>query len=217
MHGRKINGSKSRKCTLPHERLTKKERNAMNGEVKTYNVGKPMNWHTFKGMPLDLQKQYIRRLQLTFSANDAMLADMFGISRPTVALYRNRELGLPSLGKGNTPSAQEALAFERFVAGELPSSSEAWDSFNVENTNPATGEDNASDECIEAREKEDAAPAEAEVHNEGVQELRQLSFTAVTGDVADYLTRIGTVAGVLMPGAVHVYVTIEVGDGGDSK
>ena len=24
MHGRKINGSKSRKCTLPHERLTKK-------------------------------------------------------------------------------------------------------------------------------------------------------------------------------------------------
>lgn len=26
MHGRKINGSKSKKCTLPHERLTKKER-----------------------------------------------------------------------------------------------------------------------------------------------------------------------------------------------
>ena len=157
-----------------------------------------MNWQTFKGMPLDLQKQYIRRLQLTFSANDAMLADMFGISRPTVALYRNRELGLPSLGKGNTPSAQEALAFERFVAGELPSSREAWDDFNAENTSPATGES-------------------AEVHNEGVQELRQLSFTAVTGDVADYLTRIGTVAGVLMPGAVQVYVTIEVGDGGDSK
>ena len=217
MHGRKINGSKSKKCTLPHERLTKKERVSMNGEVKTYNVGKPMNWKTFKGMPLDLQKQYIRRLQLTFSANDAMLADMFGISRPTVALYRNRELGLPSLGKGNTPSAQEALAFERFVAGELPSSIEAWDSFNVENTNPATGEDNASDECIEAREKEDDTPAEAEVHNEGVQELRQLSFTAMTGDVADYLTRIGTVAGVLMPGAVQVYVTIEVKDGGDSK
>lgn len=213
MHGRKINGSKSRKCTLPHERLTKKERNAMNGEVKTYNVGKPMNWHTFKGMPLDLQKQYIRRLQLTFSANDAMLADMFGISRPTVALYRNRELGLPSLGKGNTPSAQEALAFERFVAGELPSCSEAWDSFNVENTNPATGEDNASDECVVKHD----TPTEAEIHNEGVQELRQLSFTTVTGDVADYLTRVGTVAGVLMPGAVQVYVTIEVGDGGDSK
>ena len=217
MHGRKINGSKSRKCTLPHERLTKKERNAMNGEVKTYNVGKPMNWHTFKGMPLDLQKQYIRRLQLTFSANDAMLADMFGISRPTVALYRNRELGLPSLGKGNTPSAQEALAFERFVAGELPSSSEAWDSFNVENTSPTTGESTAADERIEAREKESTSPAATEVHNEGAQELRQLSFTAVTGDVADYLTRIGTVASVLMPGAVQVYVTIEVGDGGDSK
>lgn len=217
MHGRKINGSKSKKCTLPHERLTKKERESMNGEVKTYNVGKPMNWLTFKGMPLDLQKQYIRRLQLTFSANDAMLADMFGISRPTVALYRNRELGVSSLGKGNTPSAREVLAFERFVAGELPSSSEAWDDFNAENTSPATGESAAADERIEAREKEGTSPTATEVHNEGAQELRQLSFTAVTGDVADYLMRISAVAGVLVPGSVQVNVTIEVRDGGDGE
>lgn len=88
------------KMKLPHEFLTKKEREALNGEVKVYNLRSPMSRAALLGMSVDLQKEYLEWLQQTFRATDGQIAGMFGCSDATVRLDRIR-LGVLSLGRGN--------------------------------------------------------------------------------------------------------------------
>ena len=94
------------KCKLPHEYLTRKELNKLNGEVKSYNLKAPMAWATFKTMPDDLKKEYIRWLQQEFRANDHMIGELFGVVANTVT-YLRKSLGIPSLGRGRTAAATE--------------------------------------------------------------------------------------------------------------
>lgn len=55
----KKNGSKSKKCTLPSDYLSKKEKEKMNGEVKKYVIGKPIDAETFESYPADIKQEYI--------------------------------------------------------------------------------------------------------------------------------------------------------------
>ena len=74
-------------CTLPHEFKTKKELKAMNGEVKNFNLNKPMYWDTFKSMPDDLKKEYINGLREKFDVPDMKIAEMFGVIPNTVSRF----------------------------------------------------------------------------------------------------------------------------------
>lgn len=87
-------GSKSKKCSLPHDGLTAAQLRRLNGPVSTYKMDEPMSWESFKAMPEDLQKKYIVGLQETYQANDAMLGKMFGRSGATVCVHRTK-LGIP--------------------------------------------------------------------------------------------------------------------------
>jgi hypothetical protein len=66
---------------FPSDYLTKKERNAMNGDVKEYRMNDPMTWDEFKEMPVDLQKLYIEGLRKKFQVPDAYIAEMLGKDR----------------------------------------------------------------------------------------------------------------------------------------
>lgn len=66
------------KCKLPHEYLSAKERKALNGEVKTYNLKGPMSYQTFTGMPQDLQDQYVTFLRTEMQATNDMIGEMWG-------------------------------------------------------------------------------------------------------------------------------------------
>lgn len=48
---KKISGSKSRRCRLPHDGLSPTQLAALNGPVKSYKLGQPMDWATFNMMP----------------------------------------------------------------------------------------------------------------------------------------------------------------------
>ena len=77
---------------LPHDGLSKKEREAMSGEVKSYNMGGPMPWAEFRAMPLDLQQKYLDDLDKKFpGVPQKLVAEMFGVSKNTLApyMYRN--------------------------------------------------------------------------------------------------------------------------------
>lgn len=50
-------------CSLPSDTLTEKQRNEKNGEVKSYNITRPMPWHEFKAMPEDLKREFFRNMQ----------------------------------------------------------------------------------------------------------------------------------------------------------
>lgn len=92
----KKNGSKSRRCTLPSDYLTAAQRKELNGDVKEYNLNKPMSWEAFKAMPLDLQQDYVNGVQSRFGVGVATMSrDLFGMS--TAALKQHlKRAGLKS-------------------------------------------------------------------------------------------------------------------------
>lgn len=53
-------GAKSKKCTLPSDRMTRKEREAMNSEVVSWSMSAFYDYATFKSMPPDIQIEYLQ-------------------------------------------------------------------------------------------------------------------------------------------------------------
>ena len=74
----KKNGSKSKKCTMPSDFLTKSQKKKLNGKVSSYDLSKPMSWKDFKGMPHDLRAEYVRKL-VKIGASRKDVADMLDI------------------------------------------------------------------------------------------------------------------------------------------
>lgn len=80
-------GSKSRKCALPQDHMTKGELKKLNGKVKTYNTSSKMKWKEFTEMPADLQIKYLKTLKNVYFGRQQDIADMFGIQRQSLANY----------------------------------------------------------------------------------------------------------------------------------
>lgn len=74
-------GSKSKKCTLPSDYLTKKELKAMNGEVKSYNIHERMDWKKFKTLPEDVAIAHVNWLIETFGCNAEAIGRSLGVSK----------------------------------------------------------------------------------------------------------------------------------------
>ena len=113
-------GSKSRKCTLPFELLTAKERKELNGQVFTYKLNQPMTKDEFRLMPTDLQREYLNNLFKAHGATTKQVEEMLGVS--SSALYRwMNTLGV-RVGRhrgSSTKDETEALrnAWNRFIYG----------------------------------------------------------------------------------------------------
>lgn len=76
-----------RGCRMPSDYLTKKQKQALNGEVKQMNIRKPMSYKEFKEMPTDLQGEYLTYLKNTFQANMSDIARMMGTTVNTLSAY----------------------------------------------------------------------------------------------------------------------------------
>ena len=83
--------------------------------MSTYKMDEPMTKESFKAMPDDLQKQYIKGLQDTYQATDDMLGKMFGVSKVTVVKYRN-DLGVESLGRIKGPRKELEIRLAKWDA-----------------------------------------------------------------------------------------------------
>lgn len=81
-------GSKSKKCTLPHERLTKKELAAMNGEVMSYDPRAWYTWKEFKKLTMEWQVNYVNSLITRYNCSCSGICQyIFGINRTTLSNY----------------------------------------------------------------------------------------------------------------------------------
>ena len=98
---RKTHNGKSG-CTLPHENMSRKELLAMNGEVKEYNLSKPMDWEEFKALPMNLQEAYIYQLVKKYDISIRSFARMFKVSQPTVSAYMKKHQTLKGLFNSTT-------------------------------------------------------------------------------------------------------------------
>jgi len=69
------NGSKSKKCTLPQDNMTKKELMAMNGPVISWDLKKAYTFDEFKQMPEDIQIRYINRFLTLYDCTLVTIAE----------------------------------------------------------------------------------------------------------------------------------------------
>lgn len=112
----KKGGSKSRKCTMPSDYMTKAQKEALNGPFTTILLNQPMDWETFKGLSNTLKIKYIKNLQDTYHVSLSMLAKMFGCSSGSVRFQLDR-LGIKTKApSGKIPVARQA-AWEAFCNG----------------------------------------------------------------------------------------------------
>ncbi len=102
-HNKRTHCGKGGAVKFPSDYLSRKELNAMNGEVKSYNINNPMKWKEFKALPDDIKIVYIKALREKFNVPDTRIAEeMMGISRKYVA-YEISRLGI-GIGKGKRKS-----------------------------------------------------------------------------------------------------------------
>ena len=86
---------------MPSDNMTRKEKSAMNGEVKTYAMGEPIGWREFKQMPRDIQQEYLDGITARFPHVSAVLiAEMLGTQQSTFSPYTyHRKLTVNNEGK----------------------------------------------------------------------------------------------------------------------
>lgn len=70
-------------CSLPSDTLTERQRKEKNGEVKSYNIMRPMPWREFKAMPEDLKREFFRNMQ-SFGGTAKWLAEKMNVCDATI-------------------------------------------------------------------------------------------------------------------------------------
>lgn len=95
---KRTHNGKGGRVKFPSDHLTKKELNAMNGEVKSYRLNEPMSWNEFKAMPFDIQAQYVKLLRARYKVPYEEIGKMFGVGRDTVQKHLEKQ-GFEAGGK----------------------------------------------------------------------------------------------------------------------
>lgn len=142
------NGSKSKKCTLPSDRLTNRQWKERCGPVMSYSMGVPVVWDAFKNFPLDIQKEYITSLQNKYGATATDLGKMFGVKALTVRKHSDKYgLGL-TFPRGHSMNPAERAEWRKFLGEEE----------EVVETVAAHADETVSKTVVEVHD-EDEAPA----------------------------------------------------------
>lgn len=111
----KKSGAKSKKCTLPYEYLSKKERKALDGIPTSWNMQWFYTWKLFKEMPKDLQIEYLENMCSKYGCSlMAIGEEVFGIAGPTLWNYVANNNIHPNIKKTGGTGAK--LARERLHA-----------------------------------------------------------------------------------------------------
>ena len=187
-HNRKTHCGKGGRVKFPSDYLSKKELKAMNGDVKSYNLNKPMTWKEFRSMPQDLQIMYIKKLRNEFGVPDIVLGKAMGICKSSFSRVMS-ELNL-SLGKCAGAKSKQWLDSEKSFKFF-----EYWNKF--ENKEDAVKEDGVEEEAEVVEEdnveNEDEVVKETDISKETSIDdfdISEINYNDYAG--ADELFRYGT-------------------------
>ena len=103
------------KVRFPHDNLTRKELEAMNGETRIYRMNDPMKWEDFKTMPVDLQVQYIKEIRNRWHVSDSCIARMMGVNQSSFSCHA-RKIGV-ALGRGTGNQKSDKDGFSSWCSG----------------------------------------------------------------------------------------------------
>lgn len=113
------NGSKSKKCSLPSDRLTHKQWKERCGPVVSFNFNRPMNWDTFKKLSTIVQTEYITNLQKKYGVTAVDLGDMFGVRALTVRKHVDANGLNITFPRGHSMNAERRAVWNEFL-GVVP-------------------------------------------------------------------------------------------------
>ena len=168
-HNRKTHCGKGGRVKFPSDYLSKKELKAMNGDVKSYNLNKPMTWEEFRRMPQDLQIMYIKKLRNEFGVPDIVLSKAMGVCKSSFSKAM-RDLNL-SLGKSAGATGKKWLNSEK--------SSKFYEYWNKFNKKEDAVEEDSVEEKNEAVEEMDISKEFAQI---GTYVTENNSSTNITND-----------------------------------
>lgn len=106
---------KGGKVRFPHDNLTRKEMEAMNGEIRCYRMNDPMKWEDFKTMPVDLQVQYIKAIRNRWHVSDSCIARMMGVNQSHFS-HHAQKIGV-ALGRGTGNQKSDKDGFLAWCSG----------------------------------------------------------------------------------------------------
>lgn len=112
-------GSKSKKCNLPSDRMTRKQWKERCGPVVSFNFNKPMNWDTFKKLSTIVQAEYITNLQKKYGVTAVDLGDMFGVRALTVRKHVGANGLNITFPRGHSMNAERRAVWNEFL-GVVP-------------------------------------------------------------------------------------------------
>lgn len=107
---KKTHTGKGGRVRLPSDHLTKKEREAMNGECKRYRMNDPITWDEFKYWPKEHQETYIKLLRKKFNVPLSNICEMMGIHRGSLSAYvKHNKLNVGDVPRGHYEWDQEGF------------------------------------------------------------------------------------------------------------
>lgn len=112
-------GSKSKKCPMSTDHMTRRQWEKRCGEVMTYQLRKPMAWKDFKSQPIHIQKMYIEDLMGVYDVTATDLARMFDVTPATVLRHCGKGGLDVRFTKGKHMNDQQRDMFEKFLRDEL--------------------------------------------------------------------------------------------------
>lgn len=102
----KKSGAKSKKCNFPSDYLTRKEKEKLNGECKTWSMNKFYSWSEFKEMPDDIQLRYINFLIGKYDVGLGVIgSDIFKLGSAVLHKYLKRKDLMQYVNKAPTGQA----------------------------------------------------------------------------------------------------------------
>lgn len=198
------NGAKHKKrgggryVRLPSDRLSKKEREALNGEVKTYKKKDFYTWEEFKALPSDLQVAWCNSLINRCGCGLSTIGEeVFSKSHSAMHYYFENKGELKYINKGATEKKQLKIAREKLAAAfeNWKNTQITMSDENLPQDDPAPAALKESPVEIESLHETTASEREETVAPAPQIAVKQSEPTAVCFDPANIAALIAALAG----------------------
>lgn len=117
-------GSKSKKCPMSTDHMTKKQWIERCGKIVTIKMDSPVSWASFKELSKQTQEEYLKNLMEKYHINASSLAEMFHITPITVRRHIATQGLAVSFPVGHSMNAEDRRVWELFLSGDAVEQSE---------------------------------------------------------------------------------------------
>lgn len=117
-------GSKSKKCPMSTDHMTKKQWIERCGKIVTIKMDSPVSWASFKELSKQTQEECLKNLMEKYHINASSLAEMFHITPITVRRHIATQGLAVSFPVGHSMNAEDRRAWELFLSGDAVEQSE---------------------------------------------------------------------------------------------